>query len=132
MLSDEISHQLTESIMNRLSFSRAAIVILIIFGAKHACAADIPSSFFKNDQSFDIANCNELLSQHSKIADVLSMRPPQENNSSSFVYQKLSNGNLFDTGKNMQIAPACVEICITYADGRAGRCYSRCAYGYSG
>ncbi|HMW47670.1 MAG TPA: hypothetical protein PKD17_00260 [Cellvibrionaceae bacterium] len=33
---------------------------------------------------------------------------------------------------NYQIAPYCVEVCVIYTDGRKGRCYWRCAFGYEG
>lgn len=49
------------------------------------------------------------------------------------LYQEFSKNGDFGLGKgNMQLAPACVEVCIIYTDGRRGRCYYRCAFGYSG
>lgn len=49
------------------------------------------------------------------------------------LYPEFSKKGDFGLGKgNLQLAPACVEVCIIYTDGRRGRCYYRCAFGYSG
>ena len=56
--------------------------------------------------------------------------------SSSFINSSLNasfdsvQGNL--KSNIYQIAPLCVQVCVIYTDGTTGRCYYRCALGYSG
>lgn len=40
--------------------------------------------------------------------------------------------SLAPRNKDLQIAPSCIQICITYPNGMEARCYRQCVFGFSG